>query len=245
MSIVLLIRHGENDYVRKGRLAGRLPGVHLNDTGQAQARTLAERLAGAPIKAVYSSPLERAMETAQPLADALGLPVIVRHGLTESGLGRWQGHTLKALGRLKVWRVVQNTPSLFRFPQGESFAEIQHRMVQEIETLRAEHDPQDVFACVSHADPIKLATAYYIGLALDLFQRLNAAPASLTALYIGEGGSRLLSLSSGNGLADLARAAEANRQMESGQLVSPASAPSEPPPATPEPRSDEKAPQPY
>ena len=125
MPILLLIRHGENDYVKKGRLAGRLPGVQLNDTGRSQAQSLADRLAKAPIKAIYCSPLERALETAEPLAKCLDLETIPRPGFLETDYGEWQGHTLKSLRRLKLWRTVQSAPSLARFPGGESFAECQ------------------------------------------------------------------------------------------------------------------------
>jgi probable phosphoglycerate mutase len=194
MSTILLIRHAENDYVKKGRLAGRLPGVHLNDNGREQAQALADKLAGASIKAVYSSPMERAMETAEPIAKTLGLEVIPREGLLETNYGEWQNKTLKSLYRRKLWRVIQNSPSLARFPSGESFAEAQLRIHQEIETLRSQHAPKDIIVCVSHADPIKLVVAYYTGLPLDNFQRLIVAPASITALSINEAGSHLLTL---------------------------------------------------
>lgn len=194
MPIIILIRHGENDFVKKARMAGRLPGVHLNDRGKAQAQALAEKLADAPIKAIYSSPLERALETAAPLAEALKLEILIRPGLIETDIGEWTGLSLKSLRRLKVWRTVQAAPSLFRFPGGESFAETQHRVCQEIEAICAEHEPKDLIACVTHADPIKLATAYYLGLPLDHFQRLTVAPASITVLSIGEVSSQLINL---------------------------------------------------
>jgi probable phosphoglycerate mutase len=194
MPIVLLIRHGENEYVKKGRLAGRLPGVHLNDKGREQSLLLAERFKAAPVKAIYSSPLERALETAQPLAERLGLQVAIRPGLLETDYGEWQDRTLKSLRRLKSWKTVQVAPSRFRFPGGESFAECQLRLVQEIEYLCSQHEPKDLFACVFHADPIKLVVAYFLGMPLDNFQRLMVAPASVTALHIGEYGSALLNL---------------------------------------------------
>lgn len=194
MPIIILIRHGENDYVKKARMAGRLPGVHLNERGKAQAQALAEKLANAPIKAIYSSPLERAIETATPLAEALKLEIQIRPGLIETDIGEWTGHTLKSLRRLKIWRTVQAAPSLFRFPGGESFAETQHRICREIEAICAEHEPKDLIACVTHADPIKLAAAYFIGLPLDHFQRLSVAPASITVLSIGETSSQLINL---------------------------------------------------
>jgi probable phosphomutase (TIGR03848 family) len=194
MPIFLLIRHGENEYTKTGRLAGRMPGVHLNEKGRAQAQALAEKIAGAPVKAIYSSPLERALETAKPIAETLGLEIIQREGLLETDIGEWQGKKLKGLSRLKAWRAVQHAPSMVRFPGGESFAQTQHRIVQEIETLRRQHEEKDLLVCVSHSDPIKLAVAYYLGLPLDLFQRLQISTASITALLTGETGSSLLTI---------------------------------------------------
>ena len=194
MTILLLIRHAENDYVKTGRLAGRLAGIHLNETGRQQAQAVADKLTGAPVKAVYSSPLERAIETATPIAEALNLEVTLRPNLVEMDFGEWQNKKLKGLSRLKAWKVVQGAPARMRFPQGESFAEAQHRICQELDLLARQHDPKDMIICVSHSDPIKLAVAYYLGLPLDLFQRLTVSPASITALAIGEMGSQLLAL---------------------------------------------------
>jgi probable phosphomutase (TIGR03848 family) len=194
MPIFLIIRHGENDYVKTGRLAGRIPGVHLNEKGRQQAQALGEKLAGAAIKAVYSSPLERAIETAQPIAQALNQEVIIRPDLIEMDFGEWQEKKLKGLSRLKIWKTVQGAPSRMRFPQGETFADAQHRICSELDALAKEHDPKDIVVCVSHSDPIKLAVAFFLGLPLDLFQRLSVAPGSITAMAIGETGSRLLTL---------------------------------------------------
>lgn len=192
MPVILLIRHGENDYVKKGRLAGRQPGVHLNEAGQAQAQALVEYLEGVPIRAIYASPLERAVETAQPLAESLGLPVLKRDGLIETDYGEWLDGELKKLKRTRLWRVVQGAPSRARFPGGESFTEAQFRICQELESVCAMHGEKDLFACFTHADPIKLAVAHYTGMPLDMFQRLSVSPASVTALQVGEMGSRLL-----------------------------------------------------
>jgi probable phosphomutase (TIGR03848 family) len=194
MPTFILIRHGENDYVKKHKLAGRLPGVNLNAKGHQQAQAIAEKLAGTPIKAIYSSPLERAMQTAGPLAQVLGKPVITRPGLLETDCGEWTGQSTKQLSRLKAWHAVQTSPSLFHFPNGESFAESQHRICQELEQLSHLHDPADLVACVSHADPIRLAVAFYLGLALDQFQRLSISTGSLTVLHIGDSTTRLLAL---------------------------------------------------
>lgn len=186
MPTVLLVRHGENDYVKKNRLAGRLPGVHLNDHGRNQAESLAGALKDAPIKAVYSSPLERTMETAAPIAAVKGLEIIERPGLIELDMGDWQDQSLASLRRLKLWKVVQNRPSLMRFPNGETFAEAQQRIAAEINAIAAQHKPKDLVVCVSHSDLIKLAVAYFMGLPLDMFQRLIVAPASLSTLHFGE-----------------------------------------------------------
>lgn len=194
MPVFLLIRHGENDYVKKGRLAGRLPAVHLNENGRAQALALAEKLGDAPIKAVYSSPLERALETAAPLAERLSLEVIPRDGLIELDMGEWTGQKVKGLSRLKAWKVVQNAPSRMTLPGGESFQQAQYRITQELDRLAAQHQEDEIVACVSHSDPIKLAVAYHLGMPLDLFQRLHVAPASISVITIGETGSRLVSL---------------------------------------------------
>ncbi|MCZ7553792.1 MAG: hypothetical protein B6D39_08800 [Anaerolineae bacterium UTCFX2] len=194
MPLFLLIRHGENEYVKKGRIAGRQPGVHLNDKGRAQAQALAEKLADAPVKAIYSSPLERALETAQPIAARLGLEVVQREGLTELDMGDWTEQKVKGLARLKAWKTVQQTPSRMTIPGGESFVQAQFRITQELDWLAAQHAEKEILVCVSHSDPIKLAVAYFLGLSLDLFQRMQVAPASITALTIGEAGSRLLTL---------------------------------------------------
>jgi len=194
MTTILLIRHGENEYVAKGRLAGRLPGVHLNENGKKQAESVAEVFAKAPIKAVYSSPMERCMETAQPLAAALNLDVIPRDGLLEVDFGEWQDKTLKQLRRRKLWKTVQGNPARMQFPSGESFANAQHRIIQELETLSQEHSSKDLIACYSHSDLIKLALSYYLGQPIDLFQRIMIAPASVSTIHLGEMGAQIINI---------------------------------------------------
>jgi probable phosphomutase (TIGR03848 family) len=194
MPIFLIIRHAETDYNKKSRIASRLPGVHLNHRGLQQAQLLAEKLADAPIKAIHSSPLERAMETAEPLARALNLEIVPNPGLLETDCGDWQGQSVKKLHRQKIWQSVQQHPSLFHFPGGEWIGECQHRMVQVLESLRLSYSPHDMVACFSHADPIKQLIAYYLGLPLDNFQRLSIDLASVSALQISESGSRIYML---------------------------------------------------
>jgi probable phosphoglycerate mutase len=195
MTSIYLIRHGENEFVGKGKLAGWLPNVHLNEKGQRQAQALVKLFENVKLKAVYASPLDRTMETAFPLAEAHKLKVVETPGIGEVQFGTWEGKRLKVLRKRKLWPVVQHTPSLARFPQGESFPEAQARAVAELERLRANHTgKKDAFACVSHSDVIKLIVAHYVGLPLDLFQRLHISPASVTALWVDHHASRLIYL---------------------------------------------------
>ena len=168
------------------RLAGRTPGVHLNERGQQQTQTLATRLADQPISAVYSSPLERCVETAQPVADALKLPVQIVSGMLEADMGEWQGAELKALSKLPEWRTVQQNPSSFRFPAGESFVEMQARAVGALERIRLQH-PQAVVAVFSHSDVIRVCVAHFMGTPLDLFQRIMISTASVSAIAFHDG----------------------------------------------------------
>src|SRR5512138_1764684 len=195
MPLFLLIRHGENDFVKTGKLPGTSPGIHLNERGQKQAAPLGEALKDVPIKAIYSSPLERAMETATPIAQARKLQIIPEPDLKDTNVGSWQGKSLKVLRLTKAWSIVQNAPSRFRFPDGESFVESQVRYVGVLERILKTHNkPHDIIAVVFHADPIKLAVSHFLGLPLDHFQRLSCDTASLTALYVSEAGANLLKL---------------------------------------------------
>lgn len=194
MTTLLLIRHGENDFLKKGRLPGRLPGIHLNQRGRQQAEALAEALKSLPIKAIYSSPLERALETAAPLARLKRLEVQCVPALADTDVGRWQGRSWKVLGRTKIWKVVQAAPSRFRFPEGESFVEAQTRLATALERIAAAHSRDKAVAVVFHADPIKLAVAHFLGLPLDHFQRLTVDAGSVTVLHISATGARLAAL---------------------------------------------------
>lgn len=195
MTLLLLIRHGENAYVKTGKMAGRIPGVHLNERGQEQARALGAALRGTPLKAVYASPLERALETAQPIAESRNLRIVQEPDLMDVNIGKWQGRSWKVLSLTNAWKIVQNAPSRFRFPEGESFPEAQLRVVNALERIVKTHDkPRDIVAVVFHADPIKLAVAHFIGMPLDNFQRLGCETGSLTALYVNASGANLLKL---------------------------------------------------
>jgi probable phosphoglycerate mutase len=190
VTTLLLIRHGANDWVH-GRLAGRIPGVHLNDEGRKQAQALAERLADIPLDAIYTSPLDRTVETAQAIAAPRGMTLRIVEGLQEVDYGQWQGAELKELYKHELWPGVQFYPSGTRFPDGETLGEAQIRMVMTLDSLRARH-PKGVIAVVSHADIIKLAIAYYIGMHIDLFQRLEIGTCSVTALGFTKMGPRLM-----------------------------------------------------
>ncbi len=189
MTTLILIRHGHTDWADK-KLAGWLPDVHLNDRGKKQAEELPQRLAAIDIAAIYSSPLERTLETAQPLAKARGLRIHRIPDLGEVKFGEWQGQTLKVLSNKKEWKIVQSAPSAFQFPGGESFRETQSRAVGAIEKIIANH-AKDTIVAFSHGDVIKLIVAYYSGIALDNFQRIAISPASISVIELGPFGARL------------------------------------------------------
>jgi broad specificity phosphatase PhoE len=195
MPLLLLIRHGENEYVKTGKLPGQTSGIHLNERGQKQAQALGEALAQVPLKAIYSSPLERAMETAEPIATSHKLIIHEEPRLMDANVGRWQGKSLKSLRLTNAWKIVQHSPSRFQFPEGESFIDVQTRIVNVLEaTIRRHNKPRDIVAVVFHADPIKLAVSHFLGLPLDHFQRLSCDTGSVSALYVGEMGANLIKL---------------------------------------------------
>jgi probable phosphomutase (TIGR03848 family) len=183
---LLLIRHGENDWVGTHRLAGRSNGVHLNDKGHQQSTRLAELLKDQPISAVYSSPLERCLQTAEPVAAALGQQVNLEPDVLEVDYGEWQGGDLKELSKLPEWQSVQHFPSSFRFPGGETLHQTQSRAVWAIDRIVQAH-PNQLVAIFSHGDVIRTTLAHYMGTPLDLFQRINISTASISALAFHNG----------------------------------------------------------
>jgi len=190
MTRFLLIRHGMTDLVDKA-VAGWAPGVHLNDEGRAQAAKLAERLAGAEVKAIYSSPLERARETAEPVSRKFGLEVQVVEEVGEIVFGGWTGRELSDLNEDPLWRRFNSLRSLTRAPGGEIQLETQARMIAALERLRERHPGQTV-AVVSHGDVIKSAIAYYAGIPLDLFHRIEISAASVSVVEVGEHAPRII-----------------------------------------------------
>jgi probable phosphomutase (TIGR03848 family) len=199
---VLLVRHGSTP-TTGAVLPGRAPGLHLAEAGLAQAEAVATRLAALPrIDAVYSSPLERTRETARPIGAARGLPVKVDRGLLECDFGEWTGRPLKELAKEPAWRTVQRYPSGFRFPGGESFTEMSARITGALQRLVQRHE-SGVVVAVSHADPIKAAVADALGTHLDLFQRINVSPCSVTAVHYGPAGPAVLAVNSVEPLSSL------------------------------------------
>lgn len=185
MTHFLLIRHATNDFVKTNKLAGWTPGVHLNDEGKAQAEALGKRLADAPLKAIYASPLERTMETAQAIQlHHPHLTVIQHEPIGEVRYGDWEGMSIGELAKRKMWQVVQEYPSRAYFPNGETMRGVQTRIVDAMEALVQRHGGQ-VIALVFHADLIKMALAHYLGVHLDNFQRIVISPASISQLTLG------------------------------------------------------------
>lgn len=226
-TLVLFVRHGTTPTTGQV-LPGRAAGLHLADKGRAEAEAVAERLAAlatapapspaapsasrhppahapkAPltVAAVYASPLERARETAAPIARRLGQKVVIDRGLIEMDFGEWTGAELKALRKLPEWNTVQRYPSGFQFPGGEGFSAMRARMAGAVAALCRRH-PGETIVAVSHADPIKVVVSDALGAHLDLFQRIVVSPCSVTAISYTASGPIVLAVNSTGGLADL------------------------------------------
>lgn len=209
---MLLVRHGRTP-TTGSVLPGRALGLHLSDEGRAQAEAVAGRIralhdatsareGAAGVTAVYASPMERTRETAAPIAKALGTRVRTRKGLLECEFGEWTGRELKELMKLPEWKTVQQHPSGFRFPKGESFGEMQARMVDALRDIVAEH-PGETVVAVSHADPIKAAVASALGTPLDLFQRIVIGQCAVSAVLYGAHGPTVLAVNHTDDLVSL------------------------------------------
>lgn len=188
MATVVLVRHARSTANASGVLTGRLKGVHLDETGQAQAERAGARLAPVPLAALVCSPLERCKETAKALATAQSGPIraTTERGLVECDYGEWQGRALKDLAKEKLWKVVQRHPASVTFPGGESMAAMSARAVAAVRRhdalIEAEHGPHAVWAAVTHGDLVKAILADALGLHLDQFQRLHVDPASMSLI---------------------------------------------------------------
>ena len=191
MATVLLVRHGRTTANATGLLAGRTSGVDLDDLGREQAARTGERIAAVPLAAVVSSPLERCAQTAQAVVERQPgtTPSRVEADLTECDYGRWQGRRLSELAAEDLWPVVQSQPSAVVFPGGESMAGMQARAVAAIRrhdaAIEADHGPGAVWVAVSHGDVIKSILADALGMHLDMFQRIEVGPASVSVVSYG------------------------------------------------------------
>jgi probable phosphomutase (TIGR03848 family) len=196
MATVILLRHGRTEANASGTLAGRTPGVHLDDLGRTQAERAATRLAAVPLAELVSSPLERCKETARVVAahqvtDHRARPRVHHDkGLTECDYGEWQGRKLRDLARLALWRTVQTNPSAATFPGGESLPQMQARAVDAVRrrdaAVTAAGGAGAVWLAVSHGDVIKSILADALGMHLDLFQRIQVDPASISVIRYTE-----------------------------------------------------------
>ena len=198
-----MVRHGKTPSTGK-LLPGRAKGLHLSDIGKQEALDVAQRLGNLKnVSAIYASPLERARETAAPTAKLLNQKVIINKGLFECDFGDWTGKELSNLMKLPEWSTVQRAPSTFRFPNGESFTQMQTRMTSTLDALRVKHSGGTVI-CFSHADPINAAVAHAMGTHLDLFQRIVISTCSVSAVsYSGFGPVVLTVNSTGGDLSEL------------------------------------------
>jgi broad specificity phosphatase PhoE len=188
-----LVRHGSNDYLAKALLAGRSADVHLNEQGRAEAERLANELSLAGIQRIYSSPLERAVQTAEPTAQRLGLEIEISPDILEINFGDWTGRSLRDLDRDPAWKNFNLYRSGTRIPNGETMLESQNRMVGFIEKLFREN-PNQTVAFFSHGDPIKSVFAYYLGIPLDLFTRIEISPGSYSILRLQPWGPQIIAI---------------------------------------------------
>lgn len=224
MATVILLRHGRTTANASGILAGRLPGVRLDDTGIAQAQRAAERIATAPVAALVTSPQERCRQTARAVAKALdAMTTATERGLAECDYGEWQGRPIKELAKEKLWQTVQRHPSAAAFPGGESMVAMQHRAVTAVRrrdaAVEAEHGAGAVWVAVSHGDIIKSVLADALGMHLDLFQRLSVDPASVSVIQYTAERPYVLATNTHAGDLSWLRRPEAKRRARRGATV--------------------------
>ena len=199
MPTLLFIRHGVTDTTGKRLTA---PDLTLGSAGVTQAAALAERMRGLPIAAIYSSPLRRCLQTAEPLARATGLEIRTVDALRDTDYGSWSGRSLRQVGRTKLWQAMLARPSSVRFPGGETLPEVQARAVAAVDEIVAAHR-RGLVAIVSHADVVRLALMHLVGIHVDLIQRVQILPATVSVVSVGHGEPRLLALNWGGELRDL------------------------------------------
>ncbi len=196
MTTFLLIRHGLTDAVGK-MMTGQSPGLHLNATGRDQAAALPERLNHVPLAAIYASPLERTRETAQPVADARGLPIHLEPRFIEVDFGGWTNRRFADLATDPHWLLYNAHRGVTRPPDGEGLIDVQARVVEALLELHARH-PDDVVAVFSHADTLRAILLYFLGMPVDFVQRLDLAPARISVLQLGAGAPRIVQVNGEN-----------------------------------------------
>jgi len=213
MATVILARHGRTSANASGILAGRTPGIVLDEVGAAQANAAAKRLAGLRLAAAFTSPLERCKQTAALLLDGSGLRARVERGLNECDYGDWSGQPMKDLVKEDLWKVIQAHPTGVRFPGGESMPEMSARSIAAVRgcdaRVAATHGDDVVWLAVAHGDVIKAVLADALGMHLDAFQRIVVDPASLSVIRYTPRRSYVLAMNTSDGsLAHLATSTE-------------------------------------
>jgi probable phosphoglycerate mutase len=207
MTRFLLVRHTAHDFLVEGMIAGRQPGVHLNAAGKKQAEALAEHLSILPIDAIHSSPLERARETAAPLARKVGLQVQIADEFNEIEVGNWTNRAFRELDSEEHWQRWNRFRSSTATPSGELMLDAQTRAVRKISELKEKYRFVAIF---SHGDPIRAVVAHFLGLHLDLFLRLSIDPGSLSLIDLGDHSVRVRMVNApaeaSNAINDLVRA---------------------------------------
>jgi probable phosphoglycerate mutase len=204
-TLIIFVRHGKTPTTGT-KLPGRAPNLHLSNEGELQAEMVAKEIEKSlnsflsnKVSAIYASPMERTQETAKPIAKTLNLRVRTLQGLNECDFGDWTGRRLRDLSKLKSWSIIQKHPSNFRFPNGESFTEMQNRMIKTVDKIVKRHPGQTV-VCVSHADPIKAILASAVGTPLDEFQRIVVGPCSTSMVLYRKERPLILTLNSNGNL---------------------------------------------
>ncbi len=189
---VFLVRHGVT--AQTGTVMyGHTKGLDLSDEGQEQAKLLSDYLSMVHVDAIFSSPLERAYQTAEAIAKDRGLEITVRDALIDTHIGAWTNFTLKECAEFPEWKTVQEHPSQFRFPDGETFAELLERIDLAIRDIVSSHIGKNI-VITCHRDPILVVLSSYMGLHMDLFQRISCVPASVSEVRFTDGIARVESI---------------------------------------------------
>jgi broad specificity phosphatase PhoE len=192
VAVFHLLRHGEHGLL--GRvLAGRMPGVGMTERGRAEIAAQAERLAGEKIAAIYASPLQRTRETAEIVAERLGLPIGFRDDLIELDFGEWTGATFDSIRADPRWQAWSTQRSLATIPGGESMRAVQQRVVATVVELSERH-PHETVLLVSHGDVIRSALVFLLGMPLDFYNRIEIGQGSISTVRIDASGIRILAL---------------------------------------------------